>query len=252
MPTDISGPGSDAWVKFNYDLTPYMATMNGGPIYNEDPATWTWTWSSWVPAFLQLEQNKGRYFYYDDAFYNTLSAADQITYINLLWGDWTYYEGSPFGTYDKPIVGYNVAGAPYKLRLVVHDGGGAGVRFQAKNIALKGATNTYVSEWKTMQPDYWTATAGGQLPCGQALGLAEMGPDRPGRRRRCQPDVVHGLRRPRCNGHARPRAQGSREHLRLGVDQARVRLRVLARGLRHRQGRVLHRRREQLADALRL
>jgi hypothetical protein len=134
--------------------------MTGSPIYDPDQSTWTWTWSSWVPTFLQIESNKGKSFWWDQDLYDTLSPADQSTYQDLMWGQW-YYEGSDFGSYSKPIIGYNAAAAPYKIRFVLHDGGGRGVRFQTKNIALKGSTNTYVSGWRTMQSDFWTISAAG-------------------------------------------------------------------------------------------
>jgi hypothetical protein len=105
---------ADGWVTANYNLASYVETMNGAPIYDENPATWTWAWDSWVPSFLQIPANVGQSFWYDDAFYNTLSPADQLTYNDLLWNQW--YEGCPFGYYAKPILGYQIVGRPFKIR----------------------------------------------------------------------------------------------------------------------------------------
>jgi hypothetical protein len=158
-PADISEPGSHSWTSFSYDLSGVVATTTGSPIYNQDPGTWTWTWASWVPAWLQLDQFKGQSFWFDETFYNTLTPEQQSEYYNLLYGDWTYYEGSDFGSYTKPIVGYNTASAPFKIRFVARDCGGVGLAFKTKNVALAGTTHTYASGWRTMQSDYFTATS---------------------------------------------------------------------------------------------
>ena len=133
------------------------------------------------------------------------------------------------------------------------------MRFQTKNIALKGATNTYVSEWKTMQPDFWTASAeGNYLP--RTAGHRRTGHLN---------DYVVGdgtspmwYTGPATSGRGPTRVLELKNGVQTGDGEwggstkLEFDTRVLARGLRYRQGPVRHflRRREleQLEHALRL